>query len=111
MMVEAEKSWAAKGVVFIAVSLDDDKTKKNVASFVEQYGVKFAVWMGASTDELDLLRMGEGVPDTAFVDEKGLIVARVLGEIGREELDERLAWLTGDRKGVRPPELVNHMGK
>jgi thiol-disulfide isomerase/thioredoxin len=111
MMVEAEKTWAAKGVVFIAVSVDEEKGKSKIADFVEKYGVRFAVWLGASSDELDLLHMGEGVPDTAFVDEKGVIVARVLGEIRREELEERLVWLTGDRTGVRPLELVNHMEK
>ena len=110
-MVEAEKTWAAKGVVFIAVSVDEEKGKSKIADFVEKYGVRFAVWLGASSDELDLLHMGEGVPDTAFVDEKGVIVARVLGEIRREELEERLVWLTGDRTGVRPLELVNHMEK
>jgi thiol-disulfide isomerase/thioredoxin len=110
-MVEAEKSWAAKGVVFIAVSLDDEKTRKNITAFVDQYHVAFPVWTGASADELDLLHMGQGVPDTAFIDEGGVIVARVLGEVRREELEERLLWLTGDRKGVRPPEMVNHMEK
>ena len=109
MLVEAEKEWAAKGVTFIAVSLDDSKTKANIPTFVAQYHLDFPVWTGASADDLDKLRLGQGVPDTVFVDESGVIVARVLGEIRRSELDERLAWLTGDRKLPRPKELVNHM--
>ena len=55
MLVEAEKTWAARGVVFIAVSLDDEKTRKNIPDFVGQYGVRFPLWVGASADELDLL--------------------------------------------------------
>jgi thiol-disulfide isomerase/thioredoxin len=109
MLVEAEKTWAAKGVAFIAVSLDDNKTKNKIPAFLAQYQVGFPVWTGASTDELDKLRMGKGVPDTAFLDESGVVVARVLGEIRRDELDRRLAWLTGDRKSTPPPALVNHM--
>ncbi len=108
-MVEAEKTWAEKGVVFIAISLDDDKTKKNIPAFLDRYHVGFPVWTGASTGELDKWRLGQGVPDTVFLDEDGMIVARVLGEVQREELDQRLAWLTGDRKSPPPPPLVNHM--
>jgi thiol-disulfide isomerase/thioredoxin len=108
MLVEAEKTWA-KGVTFIAISLDDDKTIKDIAAFVEQYHVGFPVWSGASADDLDKLRMGKGVPDTAFLDESGTVFSRVLGEIHRPELDERLAWLTGDRKSAPPSALVNHM--
>jgi hypothetical protein len=53
--------------------------------------------------------MGQGVPDTAFLDEGGVVVARVLGEIHRGEIDERLAWLTGDRKSPPPAALINHL--
>ena len=109
MLVEAEKTWAAKGVTFIAVSLDDSKTKSQVPSFVERYHIQFPVWTGASSDDLDKLQLGQGAPDTAFLDENGVIVARVLGEIRRQELDERLNWLTGDRKLPSPPALINHM--
>ena len=109
MLVEAEKAWSAKGVTFIAVSLDDSKTEANISSFVERYRIAFPVWTGASSDELDKLHLGEGAPDTAFLDENGVIVARVLGEIRRKELDERLEWLTGDRKSPPPAALVNHM--
>jgi thiol-disulfide isomerase/thioredoxin len=109
MIVEAEKTWGTKGVTFIAISLDDGKTRSNIPAFLDQYHVDFPVWTGASSDELDKLRMGQGVPDTAFLDEAGVVVARVLGEIRRAELDERLAWLTGDRKTAPPPAQVNHL--
>jgi thiol-disulfide isomerase/thioredoxin len=106
MMVEAAKTWTARGITFIAISLDDEKTKKDIPAFVAKYGVTFPVWVGATADTLDKLHMGEGVPDTAFIDSTGVIRFRVLGEIGREELEERLAALTGSG---HPAELVNHM--
>jgi thiol-disulfide isomerase/thioredoxin len=109
MLVDAAKTWAAKGVTFIAVSLDDDKTKKDIAAFIERYHVDFPVWTGASADDLDKFRMGEGIPDTAFLDENGVVFSRVLGEIHRPELDERLVWLTGDRKSAPPSALIRHM--
>jgi len=109
MLVEAEKTWTAKGVTFIAVSLDDDHTRTNIPKFIERYRVEFPVWTGASSDELDKLRLGIGVPDTAFLNEEGVIVARVLGEIRRNELDERLDWLTGNRQSPPPLALINRM--
>jgi thiol-disulfide isomerase/thioredoxin len=109
MLVQAEKEWGAKGVAFVAVSLDDEKSKKEIPGFLEKYHVSFPVWAGATAHELDKLQLGQGVPDTVFVGENGVIAARVLGEIRRSELDERLAWLTGGRKGEAPAALVNHM--
>jgi thiol-disulfide isomerase/thioredoxin len=109
MLVKAGKIWAAKGVTFIAVSLDDDKTKDEIPSFISRYHVDYPVWTGATSDELDRFHMGQGVPDTAFVDEDGAVIARVLGEIKREELDQRLEWLTGDRKSPPPAAVVHHM--
>ncbi|MGA2117855.1 MAG: TlpA disulfide reductase family protein [Bryobacteraceae bacterium] len=108
MIVEAEKTWGPKGVTFIAISLDDNKTRKNIPEFIERYHVDFPVWSNASTDDLDKLQMGQGVPDTAFLDEAGVVVARVLGQMHRAEIDERLTWLTGDRKSSPPPALINH---
>jgi hypothetical protein len=35
-------------------------------------------------------------------------MARILGEMHRSEIDERLAWMTSDRKSAPPPALVNH---
>jgi hypothetical protein len=97
MLVEAEKKWSGQRVRFIAVSLDDKQSVRNVESFVARYRVPFPVWTGASTATLDRLRLGEGMPDTIFLDENGLIYARVLGEIQRAELDQRLEWLLGGR--------------
>jgi thiol-disulfide isomerase/thioredoxin len=107
MLVEAEKEWSRQGVRFIAVSLDDKQSLRHVEPFAARYHVTFPVWTGASAETLDRLQLGDGVPDTLFLDENGLIYARVLGEIRRAELDERLAWLLAGRKGSLLPLLDN----
>lgn len=109
MFVEVEKSWTPKGVVFIGASLDDRKTIKAIPEFMQKYHIDFPVWTGASLDDMDKLKMGEAVPDTAFIDEGGVIVSRVEGEIKKAELLERLEWLTGDRKGPAPLALVRNL--
>jgi len=109
MFVDIEREWAPKGVVFIGASLDDKMTVKAVPEFVQKYRIDFPVWTGATGDDLDRLKMGEAVPDTAFLDESGVIVSRVQGEIKKAELIERLGWLTGDRKGPAPQALVRNL--
>jgi hypothetical protein len=109
MFVEAENKWVAKGVVFIAASLDDRKTQKNIPEFVHKFQIAFPIWIGATGDDLYRLGMGEAVPATAFLDQDGAIIARVLGEIQRQELEQRLDWLTGDRSGPAPKSLIRHL--
>lgn len=109
MMVQAEKQWAAKGVVFVAASLDEKSTQKAIPEFLEKYGVKYTVWQNATLNDLAKFHLGQGVPDTLFIDEEGKVFARVKGEIRREELDARLEWITGGRKGAAPEPLVDHM--
>ena len=108
MFVEVEKAWAPKGVVFIGASLDDKKTIKAIPEFIQKYRIDFPVWTGTTATIWTGSRMGEAVPDTAFIDEGGIIVSRVQGEIKRAELMERLEWLTGDRKGPAPQALVRN---
>jgi thiol-disulfide isomerase/thioredoxin len=109
MFVEIEKEWEPKGVVFIGASLDDKKTIKNIPDFIEKYRIDFPVWTGATGDDLARLRMGEAVPDTAFLDADGVILSRIQGEIKKTELVERLEWLTGDRKGPEPKALIRNL--
>jgi thiol-disulfide isomerase/thioredoxin len=109
MFVEIEKAWTPKGVVFIGASLDDKKTIKDIPEFIAKYRIDFPVWTGTTSDDLDKLKMGEAVPDTAFLDQDGVIFSRVQGEIKKAELVERLEWLTGDRKGPAPQALVRNL--
>lgn len=111
MLVEAEKQYASRGVQFIAASLDDRQTRPKIASFMDDFKIGFPVWTGASTMDLEDLKLGTALPATAFLDREGRIVARVLGQITRQEVDERLLWLLGDRKGTPPDPLVRHLTK
>lgn len=109
MFVEVEKEYASKGVVFVAASIDDRETKAKIPEFIAQFGIGFPVLQGASTMDLDDLKLGVGVPATAFLDKEGKIVARVLGLVPREQLKERLDWLTGG--GGAPNPLVINLAK
>jgi thiol-disulfide isomerase/thioredoxin len=109
MMVDAEKSWSPKGVVFIGASLDDSKTKKNIPAFLQKFNITFPIWTGATLNDLARLHLGNAVPDTAFLDGDGVVFSRVRGEIRRAELDERLEWATGDHSKPAPQAQVTHL--
>src|SRR5947207_139308 len=52
MIVEIEKEYRGRGVLFIAASLDDSKTRSRIPEFVSKYQVGFPVWYGATGDDL-----------------------------------------------------------
>jgi hypothetical protein len=106
MLVQAEKYYNSKGVVFIAASVDDGKSKKSVPNFVNKYNVSFPVWLDATNGDLLRLGMGRAVPATAFLDREGRIAARVEGQMREEDLRERLDWLLRDGTGPAPPAAL-----
>ena len=109
MLVDIEKQYATRGVLFIAASLDDAKTKAKIPAFLAEHGVGFPVWYGATADDLDQLKLGDMVPATVFLDAQGHIVARILGQARSEEVKERLDWLTGDKSTPAPQAIVKHL--
>jgi len=109
LLVSAEERFRSRGVMFIGASLDDQKTRRRITEFVSTYAITFPVWTGATADDLERLSMGDAVPATAFIDEEGRIVARVSGELRKDELDERIAWLLSDRTGPPPRAMVQHV--
>jgi len=110
-LVDAEKTYGSRGVVFIGASLDDEKSKAKIPDFLSKYHVTFPIWVGATSDDLDKLAMGPAVPATAFLDQEGHIVSRIWGQFRDEEVKERLDWLTGPRTEPAPQAIVKHLDK
>jgi thiol-disulfide isomerase/thioredoxin len=109
-LLEKEKeSYGSRGVVFIAASVDDAKSRKQVHAFVTRNRVHLLVCLGANSDDLDRLGLGLAVPATAFLDQQGHVVFRIIGPMGEGELRERLDWLIGSRAGAPPAAIVKHL--
>jgi thiol-disulfide isomerase/thioredoxin len=108
MLVQAEREYGSKGVVFIAASVDEGKSKNGVPDFASRFHVEFPVLLDATMRDLLRLGMGRAVPATAFLDQEGHIVSRVQGQMREEELKERLDWLLGDRSRPAPQGIVKH---
>jgi len=109
MLVKTANASTNPDLVFIAVSVDDSQTQVKVPGSARQFGITFPVWVGANGDDLYKLSKGEAVPATIFIDRDGTIEARVSGQIRENELKERIDWLSGDRKVVKPQEFISHV--
>ena len=110
VLVEAEKQYASRGVLFIGASLDDASTRDSIPAFIHKYSVNFPIWFGATADDLDKLSLGQAAPATAFLDEEGHIVARIEGQMREGELKERIDWLIS-RTGRPPEALIRNLQK
>ncbi len=108
LFVAEEQAYRGRGVIFIGVSMDDGQSLDKVRAFVNKLNVTYPILMG-SADDLDRFKLGPGIPATAFVNPDGEIVGRVLGEIHKPDLEQRLEWLLGKRQGEAPIELENNL--
>jgi thiol-disulfide isomerase/thioredoxin len=121
MLVQADEQYKKRGVEFLGASLDDSKSEKNIPAFVDRYHVPYSILTGATADDLARLKMGIAVPATAFIDAKGRIRFRILGQMRPRELQGRIDWLLRessdagsgnagkDDAGTAPPALVTHL--
>jgi thiol-disulfide isomerase/thioredoxin len=109
LLVSAENEYRERGIVFLGASLDAAETQDRIPDFLSKYQVRFPIWLGATGDDMAKLHMGDTVPATAFIDEEGHIVARILGQMRPGEIKERLDWLLGGRTNPAPALLVRHL--
>jgi thiol-disulfide isomerase/thioredoxin len=82
-----------------------------VQPFAEKNNILFPVLLGANTDQMQKLQLGEAIPATAFFDTDGNLVARVLGELEKSDLEKRLDWMLGKHHGKAPPIFMNKFQK
>ena len=109
LLVQAEREYGPRGISFVAVSLDDRETRSKIPGFVGEFKIDFPVWTGASTMDLDDLKLGQSLPATIFLNRDGRIVARILGQAKKDELYERLNWLAENPSGREAPRAdVRH---
>ena len=109
LLAAAERVYKGRGVVFVAASLDDAKSRARIPEFIRQHEIAFSVWTGATGDDLFKLGLGEAVPATAFLDADGRIAARIAGQLQDYEIKERLDWLLGGQTGPAPKPFVKHL--
>ena len=95
-------AYAARGVRFVAISLDAPEMQEKIQSVAAKRGLRIPVWNGATDRTLASLDLGVLVPATLVLDESGAIIGRIEGEAREKDVESRLDWLLGGRQGKQP---------
>jgi thiol-disulfide isomerase/thioredoxin len=100
------ESYAGKPVRFVLISIDEPKDRAKIPSVLGRLHVSLESWDDADTDTMDHFGLGDIVPGTAILDEKGEVVARIMGEARDEDVRSAVDWMLGGRTGPAPPALT-----
>jgi thiol-disulfide isomerase/thioredoxin len=107
MLAEMQRKYADQGLVVLGGSVDDVTTEPQIQPYGEKSKISFPLLVGATSEQMKQMQLGESIPATAFFDADGKLVGRVLGELNKSELQHRIEWMLGKHKGTEPPAFVN----
>ncbi len=99
-------AYSGKNVRFVAVSIDDAKDRGKIQPFLTKQGISLEVWTGANSDDLARFGLGDIVPGTVVLDEKGELIGRIMGEAQDDDVRSRVDWLLAGRKGPAPDPVA-----
>ncbi|WP_058307542.1 thiol-disulfide oxidoreductase ResA [Gracilibacillus massiliensis] len=83
-MEQLYPEYKEKGVEIVAISVD--ATEIVIDNFVDQYNLSFPILHDKNSQVLDAYGI-RPLPTTYFIDENGVVVERVLGELTLERLE------------------------
>ena len=81
---------------------------EKIRAFAARHQAQYSILVG-TVDDHERFKLGPGVPAAAFIDADGEIVGRVLGEIQKPDLENRVEWLLGNRHSDRPAAIENNL--
>jgi cytochrome c biogenesis protein CcmG, thiol:disulfide interchange protein DsbE len=84
-LVSFAKQWAGRPVVVVGVDVEDAPESLGRA-FAHHYGVPYPLVYDPSGSTVDPWGIGEGTPQTFFIDRRGRIIAHVLGQVTQANL-------------------------
>jgi len=106
LLARLEEEYAGRGVAFVGASTDAADERDEAQALLEKSKVRYRIVYGLSDADMQPLGLGELLPTTAIFDRDGTRAFRLVGEVTKKRLVERLEWLLGDRTGRPPTELL-----
>jgi thiol-disulfide isomerase/thioredoxin len=101
-LAQIAASYEGKPVKFVTISIDDPTDRKKIPRVLERLKVPADSWVGGDTDMMAGFGLGDIVPATAVLDERGEIVARVMGDAREADVRTAVDWLLGGKAGPAP---------
>ena len=105
-LTQMAQAYSDKPVSFVFISIDAAKDREKIPATLGRLHVSLESWVGADTDTLDDFGLGNIVPGTVVLDEKGDIVTRIMGEARDEDVRAALDWLLSGKTGQAPSPLI-----
>jgi thiol-disulfide isomerase/thioredoxin len=99
-------SYAGKPVRFVLVSIDEPKDRAKIRQVLGRLHVDLESWDDADTDTMKDFGLGDIVPGTVILDERGDVVERIMGEAHEEDVRNAVDWLLGGKVGPAPEALT-----
>jgi thiol-disulfide isomerase/thioredoxin len=106
MLDRLAQEYAGKNVVFLAASLDEKETQKQIPHFLQKKKISLPVWIGATPGTLSQMDLGKIIPATIILDQQGEVVGRIMGEARSKDITSRLDWVLNGRVGKAPKAVV-----
>jgi thiol-disulfide isomerase/thioredoxin len=100
------QSYAGRPVHFIAISIDEAKDRSKIQPVLEKGHISLETWIGADTETMGSLGLGDIVPGTVILDQQGEIITRVMGEAREEDIRGAVDWLLHGRSGAAPAAMT-----
>jgi len=105
-LAKLAENYAGKPVRFVLISIDEPKNRAKIPAVLDRLHVSLETWDDADTDTMDRFGLGNIVPGTAILDDKGEVVSRIMGEARDEDVRGAVDWLLAGRWGPAPPPLT-----
>jgi thiol-disulfide isomerase/thioredoxin len=107
LFVDLAARRARDGVVVVGAAADDRANLPEVERLAGDLGIRFPIWLGATTVDMARLGLGSALPATAVLDRDGAVVLRVDGVVDAPGLESWIEWLLGDRAAPAPPVPID----
>lgn len=105
-LTQLEETYAGKPVEFVLISIDEPKDRAKIPAVLERLHVAHESWVGGDTDLMGRFGLGNIVPGTAVIDDRGEVVARIMGEAREDDVRRAVDWLLSGKSGPPAPELT-----
>lgn len=94
-LVDLQKTYS-KDLVIIGISLDQDKTIKDLKPFIQNYGINYPVVLGDAKVVQDYGGVN-AIPTSFIVDQKGFIIDTHVGLVPKSVYEDKIKKLLGKK--------------
>jgi thiol-disulfide isomerase/thioredoxin len=92
-LVELQERFSAQGLMVVGAAADPLSTRDNLVRYQRKMKMNYPVWVGATSEDMENLGVGNTLPATVILNREGEIVARMTGIVDRTDLEAKVEGL------------------